>query len=116
MFREQVAALLGPSRSADLHRAQDQDFRTTLAFTRENQLPKTVAIEISNARNDTAEALRSLALEQPMSGEERAAALALLRQATERRLLNALGPNAGRLYLDHHASWLNQMDPDNAAP
>jgi hypothetical protein len=51
-----------------------------------------------------------------MSGEERAAALALLRQATERRLLNALGPNAGRLYLDHHASWLNQMDPDNAAP
>ena len=39
-FEAQVKSLLGPKRFADYQRAQDFNFRETLAFTRQNQLPR----------------------------------------------------------------------------
>ena len=107
-FEAQVKSLLGPKRFADYQRAQDFNFRETLAFTRQNQLSQAAAISVYEARRNVEEQAAEIQKDGALSPEERAAALAVLKAATMNTISSALG---GRYhnYLNGPGRWLDVL-------
>ncbi len=107
-FEAQVKSLLGPKRFADYQRAQDFNFRQTLAFTRQNQLPQTAAISVYEARRNADEQAGEIQKDANLSPEERATALAVLKAATMNTISLSLGSHFHN-YLNGPGRWLNAL-------
>jgi len=107
-FEAQVKSLLGPKRFADYQRAQDFNFRETLAFTRQNQLSQAAAISVYEARRNADEQADEIQKDANLSPEERAAALAVLKAATMNTISSALGGHY-RNYLNGPGRWLDAL-------
>jgi hypothetical protein len=97
-FETQVKALLGSKRFADYRRAQDFNFRETLAFAQQNQL----------ARRNVDEQAAEIQKDETLSPEERTAALAVLKAATMNTLSSALGGHYHD-YLQGPGQWLDAL-------
>jgi hypothetical protein len=114
-FEAQVKSLLGPKRFADYQRAQDFNFRETLAFTRQNQLSQAAAISVYEARRNADEQAAEIQKDANLSLEERTAALALLKAAT----MNTISPLLGgryHNYLNGPGRWLNALTQQPEPP
>ena len=107
-FEAQVKSLLGPKRYADYQRAQDFNFRQTLAFTRQNQLPPTAAISVYEARRNADEQAAEIQKDVNLSPEERAAAQTVLKAAAMNTISSALG-NHYHNYLTGPGRWLDSL-------
>ncbi len=107
-FEAQVKSLLGPKRFADYQRAQDFNFRQTLAFTGQNQLPQTAAISVYEARRNADEQAAEIQKDGTLSPEERATALAVLKAATMNTISSALGGHY-QDYLQGPGRWLDAL-------
>jgi hypothetical protein len=107
-FEAQVKSLLGPKRFADYQRAQDFNFRETLVFTRQNQLPQTAAISVYEARRNADGQAAEIQKDANLSPEERTTALAVLKAATMNTISSALGSHFNN-YLNGPGRWLNAL-------
>jgi hypothetical protein len=107
-FEAQVKTLLGPKRFADYQRAQDFNFRETLAFALQNQLSQAAAISVYEARRNAEEQAADIQKDANLSPEERSAALAVLKATTMNTISSALG---GRYhnYLNGPGQWLETL-------
>ena len=107
-FDAQVNTLLGAKRFADYQRAQDFNFREIFTFSRQNNLPRTAALQVYNARRNADEQEDEIKNDANLSGDERTAALIVLKAATMDNIASALG-NSYRQYLQGPGQWLGTM-------
>ncbi|MFZ0826176.1 MAG: hypothetical protein WAO02_02015 [Verrucomicrobiia bacterium] len=114
-FEAQIKSLLGPKRFADYRRAQDFNFRESLAFTRQNQLSQAAAISLYEARCNADAQAAEIQKDGTLSPEERATAVAVLKAAT----MNAISPVLGSRYhnyLEGPGSWLDALVQQSEPP
>jgi hypothetical protein len=106
----QVKTLLGPGRFADYQRAQDPAFREIFAFSQQNDLSPSVAVQVYQSRLDAGEQADEIQNDGNLSAGERAAALVVLKAATMSAVSSALG---GRYqdYLQGPGQWLGALTP-----
>jgi hypothetical protein len=114
-FEAQVKSLLGPKRFADYLRAQDFNFRETLAFTRQNQLSQAAAISVYEARRNADEQAAEIQKDGTLSPEERATALAVLKAATMNTISSVLGGHYHN-YLNGPGRWLDALTQQPETP
>jgi hypothetical protein len=115
ILEAELASTLGPEKAADLRRARDERFRDTLAFTRERQLPRQIAVktyEILSAAEQEANRLRA---DTQLDPADRQARLEELQVATAATLTQVLGKVHVQQYLGGDAGkWLNELNPPAA--
>ena len=107
-FEQQIETLLGPARNADYRRAQDSNFRETYDFIQQNNLPKTAAIGVYEARRAAEDQMREIAADTSLSPTEQAAALSVLKAATANAISTRLG-GAYQNYLAGPGQWLESL-------
>ena len=107
-FEQQIEILLGPARFADYRRAQDSNFRETYDFIQQNNLPKTAAIGVYEARRAAEDQMREIAADTSLSPTEQAAALSVLKTATANAISARLG-GAYQNYLAGPGQWLESL-------
>jgi hypothetical protein len=107
-FEQQIETLLGPARFADYQRAQDSNFRETYGFIQQNNLPKTAAIGVYEARRAAEDQMREIAADTSLSPTEQAMALAVLKAATANAISDRLG-GAYQNYLAGPGQWLKSL-------
>jgi hypothetical protein len=107
-FEQQIETLLGPARSVDYRRAQDINFRETYGFIQQNNLPKTAAIGVYEARRTAEDQLREIAADTSLSPTEQATALSVLKAATANSISARLG-GAYQNYLAGPGQWLENL-------
>jgi hypothetical protein len=104
-FAIQLQNLLGPQRFADYQRAQDFNFREIFAFSQQNHLPPTVAVQVYESRRNASEQADEIQKDASLSADERATALAVLKAATMNSISSALG-GSYQDYLAGSGQWL----------
>jgi hypothetical protein len=104
-FETQVKNLLGSQRFADYLRAQDSSFREIFAFSRQNNLPQSAAVQVYESRLNAGEQADEIQNDGSLSADERATALAVLKAATASAVSAALG-GSYQNYLQGPGQWL----------
>jgi hypothetical protein len=111
-FEKVIAIKLGPARLAEFKRAQDQDFRSTFAFTQKQKLAKETAVKVYEAQRSAEQQATEIRADNSLSIGEKAAALQFLQETTAASLTSALGRAAAN-YFNGPGKWL---DTFTAAP
>jgi len=107
-FESVVSTSLGAARFADFQRAQQKDFREAFQFTKQQQLPKTVAVTLYEAQRDAEAQRREIAADQALTLEERKLALEVLQTATAASVAQTLGKQFTN-YFNGNGRWLKQL-------
>ncbi|MBC8094697.1 MAG: hypothetical protein H7Y43_02685, partial [Akkermansiaceae bacterium] len=103
-FERQLKALLNPGRYADFERARDFNFRETLAFARNENLPPALAINLHNAQRVVEDESARIRSDPALSADQQATALAALETATNQKLRSMLGPQYQK-FIDGPGTW-----------
>jgi hypothetical protein len=107
-FETQVKNLLGPQRFADYQRAKDFNFREIFAFSQQNNLPQTTAVEVYDSRRNAEQQADAIQKDVNLSAEERAEAMTVLKAATMNTLSSLLGGSYHN-YLEGSGQWLETL-------
>lgn len=105
----QVMAALPPERAAEYERTTDYEYRLTGQFVARLQLPPETSVALWNARKDFEKQLDAI---QSAPADQRAAALASAREATNARVSTLLaGPGRLDTYKLYGGGWLQWATP-----
>lgn len=108
-FEQEARRILGDDDFAELKRAEDYLYREALEFTRENDLPRTTAIELQQFKNSI-QVRRNQVLNDPaLSREAQQAALAELKRVAMQDVGRSLG-SAAAAYQEKQLAWFNSLE------
>jgi hypothetical protein len=92
--QEKIRAVLGDALFGAWLSGEGEDYASFVAFVTQQNLPRSVPLELWRAKNEFALRRLELAVNRSLSPDQRSAATKLLVQQTETRVLNVVGPGA----------------------
>lgn len=113
-FETAIAASLGAARLADFQRAQEKDFREAFEFTKQQSLPRALAVKLYEAQRVAESQRREIDADVSLSEGERKAALDVLQNATMASIATSLGKQFTN-YFNGNGRWLRQLASTTAA-
>jgi hypothetical protein len=108
----QVKTLLGDARYAEYERSQDWSYKELARLTDRLELPKESAVAVYDMKKVAEEQVKRIRGDNSLSREQRAEALAAVRDATEKAVATSLGgeKNFNR-YKSNGGWWINNLAP-----
>jgi hypothetical protein len=115
-FEAAVLARLGPVRFEAFQRAQDEDFRKTLQFTKRSDLADSAAVTLYNARRDAEAQQREISFDPNLTDDERKVAFEVLETVTSASVGTTLGRHYTN-YLTREGEWVGRLSaPATVSP
>lgn len=112
--QKEIAATLGPDRFAQYELAGNGSYQQTRRITHRYNLPEATAQQTYEMQRAAEASVKRLRDDPSLDPAARQAALAAIRQETERSLTTALGANVFGTYQKYNGGWLNQLAPPPA--
>jgi hypothetical protein len=107
-FEAELVRALGAARFADYQRAQDESFREAFEFTKQQDLPRTVAMTLYDAQRTAQVQWREINEDAGLTATERQTAQEVLQAATMAAVANTLGKQFTN-YLNGNGRWLREL-------
>ena len=110
-LQKEIATTLGADRFAQYELADNGDYQQTRRITQRYRLPDATAQQAYDMQRSAEAAANRLRGDQTLDPAARQAALAAVRQETERSLSATLGANVFGTYQKYNGGWLKQLAP-----
>ena len=108
-FASALREFLGESRSTQIERAKDGDFKILFALGREYNLPPGVAVNAFEVRQLTAREVARVRADKSLSAAERQPRFAQMQTEAQEAVLKTLGADACAQYLNCGGAWLTNL-------
>lgn len=108
-FKEQLQSALGAEQFARYQVATDENLQLTRRITERFQLPDSLADEVTAIQKQAGAAMEQIRADAVSSSEDRAAALAAIREETLRALHSKLPGDVWTTYQRYNGGWIKNM-------
>jgi hypothetical protein len=105
---DQYKSVLGADRFAAFQRSQEGDYQDILRVVERCELPAENATRVFDMKRAFEESAQQLRQTTTLNEEERALALEVIRQETERTVRQTLGDRGFQTYLRYRGDWLGR--------
>lgn len=110
--RDQIKALLGPTRAAEYQRATDYSYRQTSQLVARLELPTDTTAKIWDVKQDIEQRSNALRREAALSAEERTKQLSALADESSKRIGALLGGQRGLdAFKQNGGQWIEALKP-----
>lgn len=106
-----MVSILGEERFKDIQRAKQDSYKDLLAAAPFLGYDREAARQVYQMQNDVLEAMRAINRNANFSPEAKASALREMRQATEKRVGEIIGPKGLIYYRQRGGGWIRQISP-----
>lgn len=111
-LQDSYRAILGDERYTEYQRSRDGAYQQLTRLANRLDLPAANAIAVYDLKTTVESRARELHADRSLSTEQRQAALAALRDSTERTVTAALGERGAAIYRDQGGHWFKNLVPE----
>jgi hypothetical protein len=115
-MQAELTAALGPQTSKEYERSQDYSYQQLVTLARRASLPAQTAGQVYDYKAAAELAVKQVREDTTLAAEQRQAALAKIREETEKTVTTALGQENYQRYLRSGGYWINNLAPAPRPP
>lgn len=106
---EELKSVLGESRFAEYHRAQDEDYKTLVQMADRFDMPREVAGQVYEMKQAAETQRRKIESDPNLTDEQRQRALSGIAQETQKSLEGTLGEKVYKAYQRSAGQWIRNL-------